>query len=101
MPLIPGHRPRILACALLLMVAAPANTQPLAPAPEAATGRIAKATATAQRFMVAAANPLAADKDLRRRLDIVFHLEGVGFLACGQPAILDSEALALQEIERL
>jgi gamma-glutamyltranspeptidase/glutathione hydrolase len=60
MPLIPGHRPRILACALLLMVAAPANTQPLAPAPEAATGRIAKATATAQRFMVAAANPLAA-----------------------------------------
>lgn len=60
MPLIPGHRPRILACALLLMMAAPANTQPLAPAPEAATGRIAKATATAQRFMVAAANPLAA-----------------------------------------
>lgn len=59
MPLIPGHRPRILACALLLMVA-PATAQPLAPAPEAATGRIAKATATAQRFMVAAANPLAA-----------------------------------------
>ncbi len=60
MPLIPGHRPRILACALLLMMAAPAKAQPLAPAPEAATGRIAKATATAQRFMVAAANPLAA-----------------------------------------
>ncbi|MFC5505246.1 MULTISPECIES: gamma-glutamyltransferase [Hyphomicrobiales] len=60
MPLIPGHRPRILACALLLLMAAPAKAQPLAPAPEAATGRTAKATATAQRFMVAAANPLAA-----------------------------------------
>ncbi len=60
MPLIPGHRPRILACALLLLMAAPAKAQPLAPAPEAATGKIAKATATAQRFMVAAANPLAA-----------------------------------------
>jgi gamma-glutamyltranspeptidase/glutathione hydrolase len=60
MSLIPGHRPRILVCALLLLMAAPATAQPLAPAPEAATGRIAKATATAQRFMVAAANPLAA-----------------------------------------
>jgi gamma-glutamyltranspeptidase/glutathione hydrolase len=60
MPLFPGHRPRILACALLLFMAAPATAQPLAPAPEAATGKIAKATATAQRFMVAAANPLAA-----------------------------------------
>jgi len=60
MPLIPGHRPRILACALLLLMAAQATAQPLAPAPEAATGKIAKATATAQRFMVAAANPLAA-----------------------------------------
>lgn len=60
MPLFPGHRPRILACALLLLMAAPATAQPLAPAPEAATGKIAKATATAQRFMVAAANPLAA-----------------------------------------
>lgn len=60
MPLFPGHRPRILTCGLLLMMAAPATAQPLAPAPEAATGRIAKATATAQRFMVAAANPLAA-----------------------------------------
>jgi gamma-glutamyltranspeptidase/glutathione hydrolase len=60
MPQLPGHRPRILACALLLMMAAPATAQPLAPAPEAATGKIAKATATAQRFMVAAANPLAA-----------------------------------------
>ncbi|HEV2555493.1 MAG TPA: gamma-glutamyltransferase [Bosea sp. (in: a-proteobacteria)] len=60
MPLFPGHRPRILAFALLLFMAAPATAQPLAPAPEAATGKIAKATATAQRFMVAAANPLAA-----------------------------------------
>ncbi len=60
MPLFPGHRPRILTCALFLLMAAPATAQPLAPAPEAATGKIAKATATAQRFMVAAANPLAA-----------------------------------------
>ncbi|MDP3410034.1 gamma-glutamyltransferase [Bosea sp. (in: a-proteobacteria)] len=60
MPLFPGHRPRILACALLLFMVAPATAQPLAPAPEAATGKVAKATATAQRFMVAAANPLAA-----------------------------------------
>lgn len=60
MPLFPGHRPRILTCGLLLMMAAPAKAQPLAPAPEAATGRTAKATASAQRFMVAAANPLAA-----------------------------------------
>ncbi|MET3889901.1 gamma-glutamyltranspeptidase/glutathione hydrolase [Bosea sp. OAE506] len=60
MPLFPGHRPAIRACALLMLMAAPAAAQTLAPAPEAATGRIAKATATAQRFMVAAANPLAA-----------------------------------------
>ncbi len=60
MPLFPGHRPPILVCALLLLMAAPAMGQTLAPAPEAATGRISKATATAQRFMVAAANPLAA-----------------------------------------
>ncbi|KPF66920.1 gamma-glutamyltransferase [Bosea sp. AAP35] len=37
-----------------------AGAQGLAPAPEAATGRVAKSAATAQRFMVAAANPLAA-----------------------------------------
>lgn len=37
------------------------RAQTLAPAPEAATGRIAKAMGTAQRFMVAAANPLAAN----------------------------------------
>ena len=54
--------PRSLAAALFLLMAmkTPAMAQPLAPAPEAATGRVAKATATAQRFMVAAANPLAA-----------------------------------------
>ncbi|MGX5736804.1 gamma-glutamyltransferase [Bosea thiooxidans] len=37
-----------------------AVAQPLAPAPEAATGRTARTLGTAQRFMVAAANPLAA-----------------------------------------
>jgi len=45
----------------LAATAAPLRAQPLAPAPEAATGRIAKTAGTAQRFMVAAANPLAAD----------------------------------------
>ncbi len=42
------------------LAAQAALAQPLAPAPEAATGRVAKAGATAQRFMAAAANPLAA-----------------------------------------
>ncbi|MGX1744414.1 gamma-glutamyltransferase [Bosea sp. NPDC055353] len=37
-----------------------AVAQPQAPAPEAATGRATKALGTAQRFMAAAANPLAA-----------------------------------------
>ena len=37
-----------------------AVAQPQAPAPEAATGRAAKTLGTAQRFMAAAANPLAA-----------------------------------------
>ncbi len=37
-----------------------AIAQPQAPAPEAATGRAAKTLGTAQRFMAAAANPLAA-----------------------------------------
>lgn len=49
---------------MLLSVAALAAqlvvAQPLAPAPEAGTGRIAKAESTAQQFMAAAANPLAA-----------------------------------------
>jgi gamma-glutamyltranspeptidase/glutathione hydrolase len=53
---------RRLAFALLVaaMSAGPAGAQVLAPAPEAATGRMAKTHGTAQRFMVAAANPLAA-----------------------------------------
>lgn len=41
-------------------MAAGAPAQTLAPAPEAATGRTAKTLGTAQRFMAAAANPLAA-----------------------------------------
>lgn len=53
---------RRLAFALLVaaMSAGPAGAQALAPAPEAGTGRTAKTHGTAQRFMVAAANPLAA-----------------------------------------
>ena len=53
---------RRLAFTLLIaaMSAGPAGAQALAPAPEAATGRTAKTHGTAQRFMVAAANPLAA-----------------------------------------
>src|SRR5215217_6558717 len=35
--------------------------QQLAPAPEASTGRTAKSLGTAQKYMVAAANPLAAE----------------------------------------
>lgn len=43
------------------LLAAPfAAAQPLAPAPEAGTGRTAKVETTARRFMAAAANPLAA-----------------------------------------
>lgn len=53
---------RRFAFALLVaaMSAGPAGAQALAPAPEAGTGRTAKTHGTAQRFMVAAANPLAA-----------------------------------------
>lgn len=43
---------------LAFTMAAPAQTP--APAPEAATGRLAKSLGTAQRHMAAAANPLAA-----------------------------------------
>jgi gamma-glutamyltranspeptidase/glutathione hydrolase len=43
-----------------LLAAQLAIAQPLAPAPEAATGRIVRTLGTAQRFMAAAANPLAA-----------------------------------------
>jgi gamma-glutamyltranspeptidase/glutathione hydrolase len=38
-----------------------ASAQQLAPAPEASTGRIAKSVGTARKYMVAAANPLAAE----------------------------------------
>jgi gamma-glutamyltranspeptidase/glutathione hydrolase len=52
---------RIAGALLCLGLAANASgAQTLAPAPEAATGRIAKSAGTAQRHMVAAANPLAA-----------------------------------------
>ncbi len=43
-----------------LLAAQIAVAQPQAPAPEAATGRAARTLGTAQRFMAAAANPLAA-----------------------------------------
>ena len=43
-----------------LLAAQIAVAQPQAPAPEAATGRATKTLGTAQRFMAAAANPLAA-----------------------------------------
>lgn len=55
--------PRIRSLAFALFTAAAvgsAQAQSLAPAPEAATGRTLKTVGTAQRFMVAAANPLAA-----------------------------------------
>jgi gamma-glutamyltranspeptidase/glutathione hydrolase len=60
MPLLTGHQTFAAALLLLLVAGEPVRAQPLAPAPEAATGRITKAAASAQRFMVAAANPLAA-----------------------------------------
>jgi gamma-glutamyltranspeptidase/glutathione hydrolase len=55
----PVFRPGALVLALLAL-ALPAAAQTLPTAPEAATGRTLKAQATAQRFMAAAANPLAA-----------------------------------------
>jgi gamma-glutamyltranspeptidase/glutathione hydrolase len=52
----------LLAMALLaVMAVGPASGQTLAPAPEAATGRTVKTAGSAQRYMVAAANPLAAE----------------------------------------
>ncbi len=42
------------------LAAGASSAQTLAPAPEAATGRVAKVAGAAQRHMVAAANPLAA-----------------------------------------
>jgi gamma-glutamyltranspeptidase/glutathione hydrolase len=50
----------IIAFGLWLAAASAAAAQTMAPAPEAATGRTAKTLGTAQRYMAAAANPLAA-----------------------------------------
>ena len=60
-----SHLLRLLAAAVVAVSAAPviAQTAPpaaLAPAPEGATGRAAKSRGEATRYMVAAANPLAA-----------------------------------------
>lgn len=49
-----------IALSAALLAAPLALAQPLAPAPEAGTGRTAKVETTARRFMAAAANPLAA-----------------------------------------
>ncbi len=49
-----------MALSLWLAATAGASAQTMAPAPEAATGRTAKTLGTAQRYMAAAANPLAA-----------------------------------------
>lgn len=50
----------IIALGLWFAAVTGAPAQTLAPAPEAATGRTAKTLGTAQRYMAAAANPLAA-----------------------------------------
>lgn len=52
--------PALLPLTVALLTAQIATAQTLAPAPEASTGRAAKTLGTAQRFMAAAANPLAA-----------------------------------------
>ena len=58
---VPAFRARsALALGLWFATAAAAPAQTMAPAPEAATGRTAKTLGTAQRYMAAAANPLAA-----------------------------------------
>ncbi|AOO79811.1 gamma-glutamyltransferase [Bosea vaviloviae] len=54
-------RSAFLAIALSAAVVSSAAAQSLAPAPEAATGRIAKTSGHAQLYMVAAANPLATN----------------------------------------
>ncbi|WP_439499293.1 gamma-glutamyltransferase [Bosea sp. (in: a-proteobacteria)] len=55
-----GRHPCLALLAAASLLATAATAQTLAPAPEAGTGRIAKSLGTAQRFMAAAANPLAA-----------------------------------------
>ncbi|UZF91162.1 gamma-glutamyltransferase [Bosea sp. NBC_00550] len=52
--------PALLPLTVALLTAQIATAQTFAPAPEAATGRATKTLGTAQRFMAAAANPLAA-----------------------------------------
>ena len=52
--------PLFLTLSSALLATQIAFAQPQAPAPEAATGRATKTLGTAQRFMAAAANPLAA-----------------------------------------
>lgn len=52
--------PLLLSMTAALLTTQVAIAQPLAPAPEAGTGRSIKTLGTAQRFMAAAANPLAA-----------------------------------------
>lgn len=52
--------PFLLPLTAALLTTQIATAQTLAPAPEASTGRSAKTLGTAQRFMAAAANPLAA-----------------------------------------
>lgn len=54
---------------IAILAISAASAQTLAPAPEASTGRVVKTLGTAQRFMAAAANPLAAaaGRDILRR----------------------------------
>jgi gamma-glutamyltranspeptidase/glutathione hydrolase len=59
---------RTAVCALALALASPLAAQtaaPPAPAPEASTGRTVRTIGVSQRYMVAAANPLAADAGRR------------------------------------
>ena len=51
--------------------------------------------------IIVAADALAIDKGLRRRLDAVLFLERVGLLARFEMMVLDLEAFALQQVDRL
>ena len=46
--------------------------------------------------IVITADPLAIDKDLRRRLDAMFGLERIDLGARRQPAVVDREAAPFQ-----
>jgi hypothetical protein len=50
---------------------------------------------------VVAADPLAADERLRRRVDVVLFLERLGLGVGGQPVVVDRVAFALEQIARL